>query len=206
MTTWADREAWRHLPVSVEVVTAATALAAFSLEELRAHVAQPLTDDDVLLQRYLEAAQRVVESRLGRPLFPQTRRAWFDGVPGEVVRLSEPATAVTVITAYDQSDAATVVAPTVYQADVTCMPARVVRRHGQTWPTNLRTRQSLAVTYTTGWAAVDMPQNLRQAVALLVAHYYEHRTPTHAGSAAAVELPFGVDALLGPHAVTTGVA
>lgn len=204
MTSWADHEAWRHAPVSVEVVTAATAVAALSLDDLRAQVSQPLPDDDRLLLRYLEAAQRVIETRIARPLFPQTRRAWFDGVPGAVVRLSEPATAIVSVTGYSPTDVATTVAPTVYQADVTTVPARLLLRQGQAWPTALRARQAYAVTYTTGWSVADMPESLRLAIALLVAHYYEHRTAAQAGTL--TDLPFGIDALIQPHTSALGVA
>jgi uncharacterized phiE125 gp8 family phage protein len=195
--------AWRVRP-SVEVVTAPTG-AVLSLHEVRAHVAQPLPDDDLQLQALVEAAQRVVESRLARPVLTQTRRAWFDCVPGPVVRLSEPATSIVSVMAYDTDDAAQPVSGTVYRADLVSQPARLVLRHGQTWPTGLRTRQALAVEYTTGWDRAQIPGNVRQAVALLAAHWYEHRQPVHIGGALQ-EVPFGIDALLQPHCLALGVA
>lgn len=204
MLSVADQAAWRHLPSSVEVVTPPTETGVLSLADVRAHVAQPLLDDDVQLQAMQEAAERVVESRLARPLFAQTRRAWYDGVPGSVIRLSEPAVAVTSVVVYGEDDVALTVSGTVYRADVTSEPARVLLRPGQSWPSAMRRRQALAVTYTTGWARKDIPRNIRLAIAMLVAHWYEQRAPLQA--AAVTEVPYGIEALLQPHCLVMGVA
>ena len=188
----------------MEVVTPPTESGVLSLADLRRHVAQPLPDDDEQLQDMQEAAERVIERKLARPIFTQTRRAWFDGPMGAVVRLSEPATSIVSVTTYGLDDASAVVAGTVYQADVASTPARLVLRSGQQWPTSLRARQSVAVTYVTGWARVDIPRNVRLAVALLVAHWYEHRTPTQAVTY--TDVPYGIDALLGTPVMALGVA
>lgn len=199
-----DVLAWRQLPTAVEVVTPPTESGVVSLADLRRHVAQPLPDDDLQLQEFQEAAERVIAAKLARPLFTQTRRAWFDGTPGAVVRLSEPASSVVAVTTYAQDSTPVVVAGTVYQADLVSVPARLALVQGQQWPTGLRAQQSFAVTYVTGWARVDIPRNVRLAVALLVAHWYEHRTPTQAVSY--TEVPYGIDALLGTPVMALGVA
>lgn len=202
----ATREAWTCPPVGVEVVTPPVDDSILTPARLRAQVSQTLTDDDLLLLDQALAAQALIETSLGRPLLAQTRRAWFDRPIGVELRLSEPATAITAIAAYDAADVEVPVAATVYQADTVAQPARVRLRAGQAWPSAVRAVQALSVTYTAGWDAVDVPLAIQHAIALLVAHWYRNREAVAMGAGNSLaELPLGVDALLRRYRVALGI-
>lgn len=200
----ATRAAWRYRGTP-RVVTAPTG-AVVPLARLRAHVAQPLEDDDAMLQALEQAAQAWVEAYLGRAVLLQTREVAYDGDPGRVVWLPEPVVALTSVTVYDEADAASVVAGTVYALDTTgaALP-RLVLRDGQLWPSSLRDHSTVVVRYTAGWATWrDVPAAVAQAVQLLVAHWYEQRSAAAPGSTG--PLSYGVESLLMPYRVRTGVA
>jgi uncharacterized phiE125 gp8 family phage protein len=194
--TYATREAWKYVPaVTVQTAPSGSVLSAATI---RAHVAQPLPDDDEMLETIGLVAQEWVEAYLGRALLSQTREASYDGDPGRVVLLPEPVTSVTSVTTYDDDAAATAVTTTTYALDTATTPARLLLRDGQLWPSSLREHASLVVRYVAGWTAITMPYAVRQALLLMVAHLYEHR------DTAAV--PAGIESLLMPYRVRTGLA
>ena len=193
----ATRFAYRS-PAKVTVVTAPTG-PAVTVATLRAHVAQGLTDDDAMLEDIASAAVEWAQAYLGRALLVQTREASYDGAPGPVVMLPEPVSAVTLVTTYNDADAATVVSGTVYQVDTASLLPRLVLRDGQTWPTSLRDVNTVVVRYTCGWTLYTLPFAVRQALQVLVAHWYEQRGPL-------AEVPVGVESLLMPYRVRSGVA
>jgi len=74
----------------------------------------------------------------------------------------------------------------------------VYLNHGQSWPgTTLRPYRGICVTFTAGYgdAGSDVPQNVRAAILLVLAHLYEHREDVVIGTISSA-LPKGVDALL----------
>lgn len=189
---------------SVEVVTGPSTYAVVPLDDLRAHVAQPLTDDDGQLQAIAEAAYEWVEAYLGRRVLSTTLRAWYDGFDGPALVLPEPVTAVTSVTTYTTADVSSVVDASTYQVNIHRLPPRLVLRSGQVWPTSLRDTAAVAVVYTAGWADVyAVPANIKHALRMLVAHWYEHRQPVQMGGHWQ-SVPMGVEALLMPHRVRSG--
>jgi uncharacterized phiE125 gp8 family phage protein len=200
--SYAARCAWRY-PAKVAVITAPTG-SAVPLDLLRAHVAQGVTDDDAMLEAIGLAAQEWAEAYLGRALLTQTREASYDGTPGGVVLLPEPITSLTSVKTYDDAAAATTVTTATYQLDTASPLPRLILRDGQFWPTSLRDVDSLVVRYVCGWTAYTLPYAVRQAVQVLVAHWYEQRQPVAAGNYTTV--PMGIEALLMPYRVRTGAA
>lgn len=196
-------QAWAERP-TVETTVAATAVAVIDLDELRGHVRQPLEDDDALLQALELVAQDDAAALMGRPLLACTRRAWFDRIPGRIVRLSESASTIVDVRAYDKRNAETVVASSVYRADLVSEPARIALNDGEVWPTDLRLTQALAVTYTTGWTPATIPAAIRHALLMLVAHYYA--TPEPMAAERIAHVPTAVRSLLARYTLKAGVA
>jgi hypothetical protein len=83
-----------------------------------------------------------------------------------------------------------------YLADDKSEPGRVVLAYGCQWPsTSLRTANAVCITFTAGYSSVsDIPQVVKQAILLLVGHYYEHRESVT--DKQMVELPQAVESLL----------
>ena len=66
------------------------------------------------------------------------------------------------------------------------MPCEITPAFGRVWPLTLPVKGAVNIYYTAGYGlnATDVPANLRAAIKLLVAHYYEHRTDDAAEPAA----------------------
>lgn len=64
------------------------------------------------------------------------------------------------------------------------------------WPTVYNRRDAVTVTFVTGYgAAAAVPANIRQAIRLMAAHWYEHRVSV--AERALFEVPMGAAMLLG---------
>jgi len=76
-------------------------------------------------------------------------------------------------------------------------PARICLAYGKSWPsTTLRSYNSICVTFACGYgtAGSDVPEKIRNAILLLIAHLYEHREAVSDKQLNSV--PFAVEALL----------
>ena len=75
-----------------------------------------------------------------------------------------------------------------------------MRLGASVWPVPGRIANGIEVAFTAGFgdAAADVPAPIRQAILLLIAHWYEHRTPLEIG-AQAQPVPDMVGELLGPY-------
>jgi len=75
---------------------------------------------------------------------------------------------------------------------------KIYLKYGQSWPsTTLRPHNGVCVTFVCGYgdAGSSVPENIRQAMRLLIGHLYENREAVVTGITAG-ELPLGVDRLL----------
>lgn len=173
-------------------------LAALPLAELREHLrlSSGFADDatqDGLLQQYLRAAIATVEGRIARGLFLRgyslrlTR--WRDGY-AQALPVA-PVTALHSMTLLDAAGAETLVDPARYRLDADGSRPRL-EAAGSALP-GIPTGGAVVIAFSAGFGAdwADIPADLRQAVLLLAAQYYEGR---EAGGSP--EMGFGVRALL----------
>ena len=79
------------------------------------------------------------------------------------------------VTVFGSEGEASVVDPADYQADLLSRPARI---HFDTAPGALRAMNGIEIDFTAGFgeAGADVPDLLRRAMLVLVAHWYEFRT------------------------------
>jgi len=157
-----------------------------------------ITEDDTLIGVLVTAARQLVELYTGRSLVTQTWELALDNFPaGSSVELPRgPVQSVTSIKTYDDEDNESTFASGNYLVDTSL--GRVSLNHDAVWPTDLRSTASVLITYVAGYgdAASDVPAALRQAILMLVGHWYENREAVVTGTIAA-EVPFTVAALLG---------
>ena len=85
---------------------------------------------------------------------------------------------------YDEAAAVSTLDPATYFLDGTAAPPRLVRHGALAWPRPGRIANGIEVAFTAGYgpAAADVPAPVRQAILLLVAHWYEHRSPLEQGA------------------------
>lgn len=181
-------------------VTTPPASEPITLAVAKAHLRVDFDDDDVLIGALVQAAREYCEDVLGRALMAQTIECVLDSEPSDVIALPRPPLlSVNSIKFYDESDTATLVDPSEYLVDRTSEPGRVVLNADGEWPSvDLRPANAIVIEFDAGFGddAEDVPAKYRQAILLLVAHWYTHREEVSIGSGQAMPVPFAASALL----------
>ena len=184
------------------VLTSPPAVEPVSLSEAKAHMRVDGTEEDALITALILAARQHLETWLARALITQSWRLALDAWPSSsAVDLPlSPLQSVDAVETYDADNVATPVPVSEYFVDIFSEPPRVVRTSGDAWPVPGRPANGVEVRFTAGYgdAASDVPQPLRQALHLLIAHWFERREPVPADGGA-VLVPIGVAALLSPY-------
>jgi uncharacterized phiE125 gp8 family phage protein len=183
------------------VLTAAPAAEPISLAEAKAHLRIDVDDEDALISSLIVAARMFVERTLGLALISQGWSYFLDFWPRSTcVTLSiSPVQAVGTVTLHDTDGGATVVDAEDYAVDALSSPARVVFKSAPP-PVVTRELNAFEIAFTAGYGdeASDVPAPIRQALMLLVAHWFERREPVVLG-AGAQEVPATVAGLLLPY-------
>lgn len=163
---------------ALTLVTAPTA-EPLSAQEAKDHMRVDITTDDELIEALIGAARRKFEADTGRALCTRTYDLTLDGWPcGDSITLPyPPLQSVTSITYYDTSNASATFASSSYFVDTASLPGRIVLGYGQSWPSvTLRPANGVVVRFVTGaGAASQVADSDKQALLLLIAHWYEHR-------------------------------
>jgi len=163
------------------LLTSGPALEPVSLDEAKAHLRIDHGDEDVLISSLVTAARIHLETMLGLAFITQQWNVVLDRWPDtpEMVLPLAPVQAITGISLYDAEDAASVIAPSNYSLDALSEPARLIWRGISVRPSPGRSYNGIEISLTAGFGAStsDVPQPLRQAILLMVAHWYERREP-----------------------------
>lgn len=152
--------------------------------------------EDQVLELYLRAAMAAVEARIGRALlaraFTWTVTRWREDVSQGLP--IAPVSAVEAITLINADGGELAVEPEAWSVLRDAHRPRLVGRFGRALPAIPRGGHAeirFVAGFGPGWQ--DVPADLRQAVFLLAAHYYENRAEPSVGSAS---MPFGVLVLI----------
>lgn len=182
---------------SLELVTPA-ATTAITLAEAKAQMRVETDDDDALITRLIAAAIAFTDAQgsLGKAIITQTWRQWIGNNPSEVLLLIKPSISVTAVKYYDtEGDLQTAV---LADFDVLGTPSyRYVKaKSGYTWPTAQVRPDAIAIEYTAGYgsATTDVPETIRHALLMLVAHWYENRENSTMDRLEST--PFGFDEMI----------
>jgi uncharacterized phiE125 gp8 family phage protein len=167
--------------------------------EAKLHLKVEVSTDDTLITSLITAARETVEAISRRALVTQTwdlvQDAWPQG--DELVLPLPPLQSVTSIQYVDQNNVTATFASSYYAVDTYSESGRVKLVMGAAWPgSTLYTLNGVRVRFTAGFGlAVSVPQKYKQAILLLVGHWYANREQVIAGLKPE-EIPFGVEALL----------
>lgn len=182
-----------------------------TLAEAKAHARVAIAADDGLIAGYILAARSYLEEITGRAFLTQTWDyvidgdwPWFNDLDARrhyrLIQIPKvPVQSVTSITYVDPAGAEQTLASNQYVVDTGCPIASVYPAYGVDWPDVRCQRASITVRFVAGWSN-DFPDALRQALLLLVGHFYENRESVVVGTIA-TELPMAVSALVAPYRV-----
>jgi uncharacterized phiE125 gp8 family phage protein len=157
--------------------TAPTGLA-LELQAVKEHLRVDHNTEDALIEALIGTATEWVETFTARALLTQTWDALWDRVP-EAGYLRLPKSPVVSIThvKYVDMNGAQITWPSIeWQADIASEPARIVNAYGYNWPVLRPQLHPLEVRYVVGYGeAAQIPAGIRQAMLLIIGHWFEHR-------------------------------
>jgi uncharacterized phiE125 gp8 family phage protein len=176
----------------------APAIEPLSLAEAKAFLRVETRDDDDVIGALIAGSRIHVEAQTRRALITQSWRIAADVWPddGRLTVLPAPLQTLTAARVYDVDNVAHALDTAAFVLDRGAS-SLIFAPWALPAPGRLAAGIELDVTVGYGDAAVDVPQALRQAIRLLVAHWYENRGLVTAGTATV--LPSTVAALIAPY-------
>lgn len=161
-----------------------------------------------VVEALIKAARTRAEMETNRAFVTQTLRLTMDGFPPSrpgdpmgaesVIRLPRPPIqSVTSIVYLDAQGVEQTLATTEYLVDARSLPARIVPAYGKSWPSIYDQINALTVTYIAGYgAAADVPDELKLAIKLMAAHWYNNREEVATYRLDDKPIPLGACAIL----------
>jgi len=184
------------------VMTSGPDLEPISVAEAKAHLRIDGSEEDALIASLIITSRLHIEAALGLALIAQTWSYFIDRWPRSraVVLPLKPIQSVSQVRAWAADGTSQALPATSYLLDGMGSPPRLVWHGASTAPVPGRIVNGIEIGLEAGYgeAAADVPAPLRQALLLLVAHWYEYRGPVEIG-AADIEIPHMASALLAPY-------
>lgn len=184
----------RYLRVVATIATAACEFAVSIIKDASTSV------EDDLLNALITAARQYCENFQRRSYITQTWELWLDAFPAQdYIKISLPPLQSATIKYYDVNDNEATFSASDYLVDTKSEPGWVVLNTGCVWPTTtLRPANGVCIEFVAGYgdAASDVPKKIKQAMLLLISHWYENREPIALTGAVPKEVPLSVEALL----------
>lgn len=184
----------------ITLITAPT-VEPVTLAEAKLHLRVDHADEDSHIRSLIIAAREHAQNATSRAFVGQTWRLSMDCFPDVIRTPRPPLTSVTSIAYTDTAGASQTLSASAYTVDTYSEPGRIVPAFGQSWPATRDIPNAVIVTYVAGYgagAAADVPQPIRQAILLLVGHWYANREGVLTGTISK-EIEFAVSALLAPY-------
>lgn len=168
------------------VVTSATG-EPITLEDVKSQLRLELgqTNEDEFLEGLITAARQHIENITNRKLMPQTWKVYYDAWPNKKNNYdsfqipypplrSIPSTGLLYT---DSTSGSTTFSSTAWAADTVSEPGRLVLDYNDDWPTvTLHNNNPIEITFNCGYStAATVPETIKQAIKMLIGHYYEHR-------------------------------
>jgi len=203
-------------------LTQAPAEEPISLVEAKAVLRVSSTAEDAIITQIIIAARNFCERYTGKVFVTQTWEGWLDRAPVQPARgwhegIEErpissayetkrfieidkgPVQSVSSIKSLNDEGTEAAFEASNYIVDNLRTPARVALARSSAWPTDLRPINAIKITFVAGFgAAAAVPQDIKQAMYLLIAHWFENREAMLKGTITA-EIDFGVRDLLQQH-------
>jgi hypothetical protein len=188
---------------------------------------EDLTLEDDLITAFITCAREYAERHTQRQLVTARWRLTMDRFPGRsergrygfigpsdilaggwscferhMIRLPRPPVqSIEAVKYYDPDGVLQTLAANEYHADLTREPARLAPAPGdgaKGWPSAQRRMAAVQIEYTAGYGdAAAVPESIKNAILLMVGHWYENREEVIIGQA--MPIPMGACSLLDMH-------
>lgn len=184
-------------------VQTAPASEPLTTDEAKSHLKVSGSDDDTLIDNLVKAAREQIETATNKVLinttFDLTLNYHFPARDIPLVLPRAPVSSVTSITYIDVSgDQQTWAASNYALRSNDQTAAKIEPTFGKVWPTTRHQLEAATIRFVAGYgsSSASLPQVLREAMLLLITHFYEHRSEVEF-NASPSSLPFGVRMLSG---------
>lgn len=171
-----------------------------SLPEAKAHLRVDDSDSDTYISACIARAVATIDAAngIGRCLITQSWLLALDRFPeAEFTIPLGPVQSITSIKYLDPSGVEQVLSTGNYWPSLNKNPATIHPGYGLAWPFYRLMPGSVKVEFIAGTTADKVPADLKQAMLLLIGHYFSSREAVVVGDALRVtELPVGVEAIL----------
>ena len=171
-----------------------------TLAEAKAQARVEVSTDDTLITALITAGRELIEEETWRALVTQRWDYYPDAWPdGDTIALPRPPLrSIVSFESIDQAGVTTAISASDYVVDVASEPGRLRLKGSAIWPSaTLRELNGVHIRFEAGYGAASaVPMRYKQALKLLVGHWYENREAVLASGAIPKELPRGVTALL----------
>lgn len=171
-----------------------------SFADARRHCRVLNNDDDGYIASLVKTARQHCENVCGRAFVRQqwqkSTGCFVDSIFLPTLNLLE----VTEVNYFDVNGALQIVSPSDYEVDL--ISAQIFPGTGKAWPSTQSRPNAVTIKYFAGFGATanDVPEPIKQAILLLVGHWYENREAVLV-AATSKPIEFAVDALLTPYRV-----
>ncbi len=174
-----------------------------SVADMKLHLKQDGSHDDGLIGDLITSARELIEMTTRRTLVNATYTLILDQFPQEIRPNRSPLVSVTDIKYIDTGGAIQTEASSVYTVDTFSLPGRISLADGQDWSSTQAVIAAVTVTFVAGHgaAASNVPAALRQAVKILVAHWYGPARELGLQGSAFTKLPWAYEALVAPYSL-----
>lgn len=172
-----------------------------SLAEAKLHLRVDADDENALIDGLVVVARRHAEMISRRSFCTRTLEAKLDCWPYDgVIELAyPPLVSVTHVKYIDTAGVERTMSAADYIVDAHREPGRIVLAYDASWPPEiLRPAAAVTIRYVAGYGdPEDVPEIYRQAMLLMIGHFYENREAVVAGQGVTIsQLPLAVDSLL----------
>jgi uncharacterized phiE125 gp8 family phage protein len=138
--------------------------------------------EDTLIDSLIIAARMFAENFTNRAFVTKTITQVYNEFPSsdKVLRLAvTPLQAVVSVNYNDENGAAQTWAASDYIVDAYTEPSEISVKNSISFPSTIDEKNAVTVIYTAGYGtADDVPQPIKQAILLLIGHFYNHREDT----------------------------
>ena len=170
-----------------------------TLADAKTHLRADTGAEDTLIQSLIMASRLHIEAALDLALITQSWRLRLDSWPRSrtLILPLRPVQELITVRVHVDDDTSDTLDSGDFILDGSPNPARLVWRGSGTAPVSPIAANGIEIDFVAGYgdAPSDVPQPIRQALLLLVAHWYENREPVEIGATATV-IPGSVSSLL----------
>lgn len=181
------------------LMTSGPAIEPVTLAEAKAHLRLDGNAEDLLVTSLITTSRLQIETALSMALITQTWSCFLDALPVDgIIRLPlRPIQSVDAIRLHNDDGSITALDTGSFVLDSVSDPARLVRRDAAVVSAIPRRANAYEFSLIAGFGptAAAVPAPIRQALLLLVAHWFEHRDPSEVGREA-TRIPVAASQLL----------